>query len=40
MSDIKVDVTKFHIPRWNELPNIDLYMDQLLAYIEKVLSEE
>ena len=28
----------FHMPRYNEIPDIDLYMDQLLAYIEKVLS--
>lgn len=39
MSDIKVDVTKFHIPRWNELPNIDLYMDQVLNYIENSLKD-
>lgn len=39
MSDIKVDVTKFHIPRWNELPNIDLYMDQVLNYIESSLKD-
>ena len=28
----------FHMPRYDEIPDIDLYMDQLLAYIEKVLS--
>ena len=28
----------FHMPRFDEIPDIDLYMDQLLAYIEKVLS--
>lgn len=39
MPDIKVDVTKFHIPRWNELPNIDLYMDQVLNYIENSLKD-
>lgn len=39
MSDIKVDVTKFHIPKWNELPNIDLYMDQVLNYIENSLKD-
>ena len=39
MSDIKVDVTKVHIPRWNELPNIDLYMDQVLNYIENSLKD-
>lgn len=30
---------KFHIPRWNELPNIDLYMDQVIAFIESELGE-
>ena len=39
MSDINVDVTKFNIPRWNELPNIDLYMDQVLNYIESCLTD-
>ena len=28
----------FHMPRYDEIPDIDLYMDQLLAYIEKILS--
>jgi hypothetical protein len=26
------------MPRYDEIPDIDLYMDQLLAYIEKILS--
>ena len=38
MSEINFDITKFHIPMWQELPNIDLYMDQVLTYIEKNLS--
>ena len=28
----------FHMPRYDEIPDIDLYMDQLLAYIDKLLS--
>ncbi len=28
----------FHMPRYDEIPDIDLYMDQLLVYIDKVLS--
>ena len=28
----------FHMPRYDEIPDIDLYMDQLLAYIDKVLG--
>ena len=26
------------MPRYDEIPDIDLYMDQLLAYIDKILS--
>lgn len=29
------DIIGYHCPRWNELPNIDLYMDQVLVFIEK-----
>ncbi|MGO2963842.1 MAG: DUF1836 domain-containing protein [Carnobacterium maltaromaticum] len=29
---------KFQLPRWNLLPDIDLYMDQVLTMIEKYLS--
>ena len=32
-------VSKIHIPRWNELPEIDLYLDQVVNYIEKYLSK-
>ena len=39
MSEIDFDVNNFHIPRWNELPNIDLYMDQVLNYIENSLKD-
>lgn len=28
---------KFVLPRWEELPDIDLYMDQLIGYLEKKL---
>ena len=28
----------FHIPRWEELPNIDLYMDQVVSFIEESLT--
>jgi len=30
---------KIHIPRWNELPEIDLYLDQVVNYLEKYLSQ-
>lgn len=32
------EIAKFHIPRWNELPNIDLYLDQLVSLLEQYLS--
>ena len=28
-----------HIPRWNELPNVDLYLDQVVTFINSSLSE-
>ena len=30
-------ILKFHMPRWNELPDIDLYLDQVVNYIERYL---
>lgn len=30
---------KIHIPRWNELPEIDLYLDQVVNYLEKYLGQ-
>ncbi len=32
------EVKDFHLPRWNELPNIDLYIDQLVCLLEEYLS--
>lgn len=29
----------FHIARWEELPNIDLYMDQVVSLIESILAD-
>ncbi len=31
-------IEDFQLPRWNLLPDIDLYMDQVLTLIEKYLS--
>jgi len=31
-------IDKFHIPRWNVLPNIDLYLDQVVSLINSCLS--
>ena len=32
------DMLTFHLPRWHELPSIDLYMDQLISLIERYLA--
>lgn len=39
--DFKVDtsITAFHMPRWNEFPNVDLYIDQVVSLLENYLSE-
>ena len=28
------EIKNFHIPRWNELPDIDLYIDQVVSLLE------
>lgn len=33
-----LSINNFHIPRWNELPNIDLYLDQVVKLINSCLS--
>ena len=32
-------IKAFHIPRWDEFPNIDLYIDQVVCVLENSLSE-
>ena len=32
------EINEFHIPRWEELPNIDLYLDQLVTLLEQYLE--
>lgn len=32
------EIEDFHLPRWNELPNINLYIDQLVSFLEQYLS--
>lgn len=34
-----ISLDKIHIPRWNELPNVDLYLDQVVTFINSSLSE-
>lgn len=31
-------ITNFHLPRWSELPNLDLYLDQTVNILEKYLK--
>lgn len=38
MSKKEIDINMFHIPRWNELPNVDLYLDQVVNFINSTLS--
>ena len=38
MNKTENSIDKFHIPRWNELPNIDLYLDQVVNLINTTLS--
>lgn len=33
------EIKNFHIPRWNEFPNVDLYIDQVVCLLENSLSE-
>ena len=33
-----IDVENFYIPRWEELPSIDLYLDQIVTVLEKYLQ--
>lgn len=37
MENKKINVNSFHLPRWEEFPDVDLYMDQVLTYIESTL---
>ena len=38
MSKKEDSIDKFYIPRWSELPNIDLYLDQVVNLINSTLS--
>lgn len=32
------DAESFHLPRWNELPDLELYMDQVITLINKYIG--
>lgn len=34
---IDEDIQNFHIPRWNEIPNVDLYIDQVVCFLQDSL---
>ncbi len=36
--DVSEKFIKYHMPRWNELPDIDLYLDQVVNYLERYLG--
>lgn len=36
--NIDEEIKKFHLPRWNEIPEIDLYIDQVVSLLENYLS--
>ena len=38
ITENKIDVTYLHIPRWNELPNIDLFLEQVVILINNTLK--
>ena len=35
--EIKKQLIEYHFPHWNELPNFDLYMDQVVYYVDQQL---
>ena len=39
MENKDFDIENFFLPKWEELPNIDLYMDQVITYLDSVLSK-
>ena len=36
--EAKKELKNIHIPRWNELPNVDLYLDQVVTFINSSLE--
>ena len=38
MNEIQEKLLAFHCPRWEELPDVELYVDQMVSYIERHLS--
>ena len=38
MNKKEISINEFHLLRWNELPNVDLYLDQVVNLINSTLS--
>ena len=38
MSENREKLLAFHCPRWEELPDVELYVDQVVSYIERHLG--
>ena len=39
MKNKLISLENVHLPKWNELPNVDLYLDQIVTFINTSLSE-
>jgi hypothetical protein len=37
-SELTNEMLSFHLPRYHEIPSIDLYMDQVIGYVEQSLA--
>lgn len=37
-AELNDELLKYHLPRWNELPDIELYLDQVVNYLERYLD--
>ena len=38
IKNLDEEIKKFHLPRWAEIPEIDLYIDQVVSLLENYLS--
>lgn len=38
LNDIEAKFKNYSLPQWNELPDIELYMDQIISLLEKYLK--
>ena len=34
----KIKISDLHIPRWNELPNVNLYLEQVVDLVNSTLA--